>query len=511
VELGQSSERPISTKRGPWIAARTSVGRDYLLLAVAVVAGIALRVWMLRSPVGRLDSDEAIVGLMARRLLGGHVDLFFLGQSYGGAQEPALVGLVYALARSHYTLMKLVPVSLSAVAAVLVWRIGRRTVDEAGGRLAGALFWCAPVAFVWQSTKEWDFYGSTVVLSLAAMLFALRLHERAGRRDGFLLGCSIGFGFYASAQSLWLIIPTLAWLITGALRAGRRDLVRLWWIVLGGAVVGLIPWMLGALQQGSGVVSQPVAFAHTTYLERLRRVFELGLPVTLGLRVPYSGHWIVPVLAPALYVSLLIIGVIAIARRWIHPLLATCVATFPFLVAVPRLAFRFVEPRYLYLLSPMLLLFAFGALAQWLRIAVAGAMVVMAVFGTASLISWSPNHPEYPELAPPDVQPLIHALERQHVDTLFADYWIAYRIDLLTGTRIVAASTNKGRYPPYQRYVRASPSPAFVISAQPNLERALVAALRQRAIAFRRVPAGPYTIYLPDRPIMPEELGIRFR
>ena len=25
------------------------------------------------------------------------------------------------------------------------------------------------------------------------------------------------------------------------------------------------------------------------------------------------------------------------------------------------------------------------------------------------------------------------------------------------------------------------------------------------------VPAGPYTIYRPDRPIMPEELGIRFR
>ena len=91
-----------------------------------------------------------------------------------------------------------------------------------------------------------------------------------------------------------------------------------------------------------------------------------------------------------------------------------------------------------------------------------------------------------------------------------ADYWIAYRIDLLTGTRIIAASTNEGRYPPYQRYVRASPSPAFVISAQPKLERPLVAAFRRHAIAFRRVPAGPYTIYRPDRPIMPEELGVRF-
>ena len=92
-----------------------------------------------------------------------------------------------------------------------------------------------------------------------------------------------------------------------------------------------------------------------------------------------------------------------------------------------------------------------------------------------------------------------------------ADYWIAYRIDLLTGTRIIAASTNEGRYPPYQRYVRASPSPAYVISAQPKLERPLVAAFRRHAIAFRRVPAGPYTIYRPDRPIMPEELGVRFR
>ena len=42
------------------------------MVIAGVAAGIALRVWLLRLPTGVLDSDEAIVGLMARHMLHEH-------------------------------------------------------------------------------------------------------------------------------------------------------------------------------------------------------------------------------------------------------------------------------------------------------------------------------------------------------------------------------------------------------------------------------------------------------
>ena len=56
------------------------------------------------------------------------------------------------------------------LAAVLVWRVGRRTVGEPAARIGAALFWIWPPFLVWWSTKARGFYGSGLVLGLAALL-----------------------------------------------------------------------------------------------------------------------------------------------------------------------------------------------------------------------------------------------------------------------------------------------------------------------------------------------------
>src|SRR3546814_17245096 len=54
------------------------------------------------------DSDEAIVGLMARSFLEGEWRAFYWGQHYGGTLETALV----ALAGASTTALKLVPAEI---------------------------------------------------------------------------------------------------------------------------------------------------------------------------------------------------------------------------------------------------------------------------------------------------------------------------------------------------------------------------------------------------------------
>lgn len=49
--------------------------RRLVVAAVAAVAGIVLRVAVVASRLGPVDADEAVVGLMAQRLLHGHVEV----------------------------------------------------------------------------------------------------------------------------------------------------------------------------------------------------------------------------------------------------------------------------------------------------------------------------------------------------------------------------------------------------------------------------------------------------
>ena len=153
--------------------------RGLLALAAAgAVFGIAMRVWILLSSQGALDSDEAVVGLMAKGILHGRLPVFFPGQGYGGTQEAFLAAPLVALFGLSATTIRVVPIALWAVGAILVWRIGRRLLDETRAVLAAVLFWIWPTYFDWKSTRAHGFYGSELVLGLVILLLVVRLHEK---------------------------------------------------------------------------------------------------------------------------------------------------------------------------------------------------------------------------------------------------------------------------------------------------------------------------------------------
>src|SRR4051794_29419685 len=97
-------------------------------IAVAIAAGIAIRAWLIVLPTGAFDSDEAVVGLIARHALHQReFHTFYWGQAYGGTLEPLLAVPMFAIAGARVGVLKALPLLLSAVTALLVWRVGRRT------------------------------------------------------------------------------------------------------------------------------------------------------------------------------------------------------------------------------------------------------------------------------------------------------------------------------------------------------------------------------------------------
>jgi hypothetical protein len=486
------------------------------IVATAAVAGIAFRVAVDASSLGVLDGDEAVWGLMVRHVLDGELSTFYWGQGYGGTQEVLLTAPLFALFGTGVFTMRVVPMVLTAVAALLVWRIGRRTIGEPAASFAGALFWIWPPYLIWKSDRAHGFYGSGLVLVSLVLLLALRLGERWSRREAALLGLVIGLGWWQTPQIVPIALPAIVWLIWR-----RREAWREAWMIAPAAVLGALPWLLSNIEHDWW--SFRIDSGDTPYHLRLRGFFSSTLPMAIGLRIPFTSDWLLGKAVSAVVYAGLMALVAAVAwrkrRRAGVVLLVGIVAAYAFLYALSPATWLVDEPRYVVVLLPVLVLL----LAQAVTSVTRGALAVAAAIGLSALVlSQLASSPEYVRRAdgldiPRDFGPVIAELDRRGLDRVFSSYWIAYRLDFETRERIIAAETllatiaahgdrvtprvptrpNDNRYRPYDTAVRNSANPGWVLlDGTPDDARARPLL---QATGYARTVVGGFAVYEPPR------------
>jgi hypothetical protein len=462
-----------------------------LFVGGALVAGVALRVWILAGPLGMAESDEAIVGLMSEDVLDGTFHVFYWVNYYSGTQEVLLTAALFALVGSSVVAMKVVPAILIGLACLVTWRIGRLTVGEPAARIGAALMWVWPPFLVFWSTKARSAYGIGLLCAAVVLWMALRLRERNSRLDAAVLGFALGCGVWSTQQSLLMALPAITWLVWR-----RPGVLRLSHYAIAGGVVGGAPWIVWNLTHGlKGVLPvTSVAGEESTYFSRLGDLFTIVLPEWLGVRLPYSKDWLVwAPLGVALTAAAVTLLLVALARRPrdAEPLLVIA-AVYPFLYAATSFTFFTDEPRYLTFIAPVPALLL-ATLLRRPRVAV-GALAV-AVAWTAFYLVRLEDQGRFRYLAQPaDMGPLITLLEEEGQDRVFADYWIAYRLDFESGERIIATSTGFVRNQEYDELVKADPSPAYVYVEGSSQDDA--ARLRLEPRGYSRVTSGGWTAYV---------------
>ncbi|HVF52561.1 MAG TPA: glycosyltransferase family 39 protein [Actinomycetota bacterium] len=489
------------------IYGRLTEGRLAIVWVVALaLAGIALRVWVLGTQLGALDSDEAVGALMARHVLDGEFPIFYWGQSYGGAQEAYITALAFAVFGSSVIVHKLVAIVLTVVAAGLTWRVGKRTIGDRAGALGALLFWVWPATVILRSTKGYAFYSFGLICCLLVVLLVLRLAENAEFTDLVWLGVAAGMGWWATMQTVLVIAPACVWLVVR-----RPEILKKAFVPAVFFVLGSLPWIAYNIQNDWISLSVEVPpMPNNTYFDHIVGYFRNALPTALGLRVIGNQDWVLfgGVVGWVLYLALVVGLVWLVLRRpeRTAPLIAV-VATYPFILAFSPLSWYVINPRYLFFMIPLMALLLAWAMVRY-RAEIPGVALCVAL--TVAGI-WPHAQPAYGPWTEDYVPPwhlgtLVDDLEERGITRVFANYWTSYRITFESEERVIAVAIGHQRYEPHATLVRSSGSPGYVIVAGSLTDARFRGILDTGDISYERFETSNYAVYDLHEPLMPEHL-----
>jgi hypothetical protein len=482
------------------------------LLAAFLAAGLAIRVWVMVSPAGVLDADGAIIGLMARHFLRGELTAFYWGQAYGGSHEALLAALVFLGLGATSIALKLVPVSLSAVAALLIWRIGRRTLGEPAARIGAVLFWIWSPFFLAFSAKMGTYWASLCsALLVLLLLVRLRDRDRWPLGESALLGLAVGNAVWANAQTLYIIVPAVAFFARRGLANWRRFPVMALFVAVG-ALPSLV-YNLGHDWASLEVPPQP----ESSFGGNLGLFFGRMLPMALGLRIPYTAEW---VLGPAGKLAYgLVLALFALAL-WKRPrgsgVFLLTALMYPLIYALSPLSWFWIEPRYLLFLMPAACLLLgyglstlLGAGDEGSRVRRLGpAAVAVSLLGALALAFPALRTVSALNSRPPTGQfGALHALLREEgVEAAYADYWVSYKTTFETGERIIVAPAYSDRYPPYARKLAGTDFPTFVFMDRPSTPCSFERLTKDKETTMLIRRRGPWVVLVPSQRISPLEV-----
>lgn len=451
------------------------------LLAVAVLAlvyGLVLRLWLLVQVP--LWGDEAVIGLMARAIDGGHFTAFIWGQHYGGL-ESYVTALVLKVAGGGERALNATPALLCALGAVLVGGITYAAGRNRPVALAAAgAAWVWPYVVIWQSVREQGFREATLCCGLAALLCCVRIfRRRAGPGTFLVLGLALGLGWWASPEIVYFVVPSAVlvaawWWGTRRGVAGdpsATDVAPTRWVaavlVVGGGLVGSIPWWYANAHTSFASLrsSSFPANSGATYGGRLSVFFHYMLPMQLGVRTVLTGAWVGgTAVGKLLYaVVLLLIAAAAVRAVWVAartrsefvPLaLAAAIVVYPFLYAAAPGTAYWNDGRYgIYLPTFVVLLFASALLT--LRVEapqgrggqaaspvrrsalVVGAVGVLGALCLTVAGARTAGVPtgfftSWPDGDAP-MQHVVDTMRADHITAAYGDYWTSYDLDFLSG------------------------------------------------------------------------------
>lgn len=521
-----------------------------LVPAAIILLAVLFRAWLIAVDGVSFDSDEAIVGLMARHIIQGEpIPAFFYGQAYMGSLDAILVAGGFVLGGESVATMRAVQLMLVACGLIAAYALALTvTRRERIARLA-LLLLALPIALAaLYTTATLGGYNEIALFGSVILLLGWQVTVER-RREGWrwaLLGLLTGVGWWTNGA---IVTPALVVVVLGVRYRVWRD----WRGVLLAAalfVLGSAPWWVYNLRHDWAALDFLVggygaggAVATLSPLDSLVALLLLGLPALYGLRLPWeAGFALTPwtLLAALVYLALvadLIAGWIARwgsqytpepdgirrARGWVWLVFGVFAGVFVFS------SFADATGRYLIpLWVPAAIGVALGLERMDRRsrtLAAAGLLVLLAaqtitvIDATRTPTGLQPQlvaRLQIPRGHDQDVLDFLRAHDYTHG---YAGYWTAYRLAFKAHEDVILDPAlphedktvigDNRRYAPYTDAVKAAERVVWITQNFPELDALIVRKLAARDIAYAVREFGPYRVYYDfSARVAPVDIGL---
>lgn len=503
---------------------------DTALLVLFVVCGALLRLDFMRAVQFTIDSDEAIVGLMAKHILeGAPVPTFYYGQHYMGSLEAIMASASFWLFGMSGFTLQLVPLLWSLALVVVMFFLGRECGGVLVGRIAALLTAIPPVALVVWSTKARGGFIEIVVLGALALYAAARWFKASGSSTTYpiFIGLVLGLGWWVNNQILYFMVPIALFGCLHLLKGMGFELR--WWlnrarIVLFGIIaffVGSAPYWLYNLERGF----PSMGMFGRSKLEEIARhcsgLFDTAIPTLLGAKHFWETEEIFPFSTGVYYAAygLIFFGVLYVRRAQLRSLVcgeldnaAPLEMIFLFLAVacsifvVSTFGWLWKAPRYL--LPTYVGLFVvcgYACVVAMRRSRVFGTLCVVGLLALNLTSSYAggraiPGEPVVfaGERVSRDHSEIVAVLERLGISKVKTNYWIGYRLAFETSERVTflgSGDPRQVRIPSYESGLEDEERerlPLLAVGAEADVIRP---GLLRLGYTFKEIKASGYTLF----------------
>ena len=491
--------------RRPRLPGADAADTRRFLVAVAVVALLAtlVRLPALAAPASLISSDSAVAGIIAQELAAGQrpAPIYAPGFPYEGTLKPHLTALFASLLpggiHSTYAWTSHVFHLLwTAAVMALAWR----AAGSLAAVVAGLFMAVSPrflVAFSLNNVGQYPEVNALGALALVALSA-----RGALLAAGFLLGLAVwqqllAVYFVATAAVLVLATPELRRLrrIADAAVGFVAGSYPLWvWNAANGwATFDL--FRRGGKQPADRIAGLP---------DRIERTLSVSFPKLFGLTDLGAGPGLALVLGLILPALVFVMAVRSRAdirqRRGRSPALVALVlfVTVVSIFAASKFSHRGAQrPRYLMpVYTSVAVAFGWGiaSLARRSRVAAAAAGAAVLGANLVGLVPWLQGRGE----AEARDRALLAELDRLHVRTGYAGFWVAPKYTFLAEGRVVLSGelgpivswVHRG----HAARVRDEGPDAYVVGPG-NLATAFEARLNELACPFRRTDVAGLVVF----------------
>lgn len=496
--------------------------KELLLLAIVLLLALAVRLYLLAATNFVIDSDEAIVGLMAKHITEGKSwPVFYYGQAYMGSLEAVLAAGFFSFMGQSAHALKLVPLLFSLLHVLLVYLLARHFTSLRWAFAAAFLAAVAPNALVLWSGMARGGFVELVVLGSIALLCAVRILEQESPSPAafMLLGFILGLGWWVNNQIIFYCAAVgVVFLLSLPRRMGLAAGARAAFLAGLAFVIGGTPFWWANVFHHPRLESFRVLFGNSAggdAWKHLSGYFTTALPIIFGARRFWSEADIFPGASAAAY---LIYGLLLLLFFWrfaVQKSKAALLLILVFLIVVPVIfsvsSFGWLvqAPRYLLpLYSVLFVVTALGLEVLWSG-SRAGRVLSGGLFSGVLLLNLASNY--WGGLDIPG-QPFVYQGDRVAADQtvvykwlrengyrhIRTNYWIGYRTAFETGEEITFTRFGQPRslrIPEYEQDDVQHGYEGGVYVLVPAEAKLFSRHLQQFGYSFRRSTAGPYMIF----------------